>query len=190
MRRLAGMPGQRAVMVFVSPGFILSQLFTEVSGIIDRATRANIVIDTIGRGAACTRRMSGETSQTRRVVRSVSPDPRRCTARQRQFAQSEVLDQFRRRPPVAPTFTNRNDLDEGLRQAVARAPGFRTCLVFAPQNLKLDGSYHTPQSIPDWKTKIRRASQKRILRAAQSAGIRWKPRSRKFKRRFFFAGTK
>src|SRR5207244_10776438 len=57
-----------------------------------------------------------------------------------QFAQSEVLDQF-----AAGTggtyFHNRNDLDEGLRQAVA-APPVSYVLGFAPQNLKLDGGYY------------------------------------------------
>ena len=46
MRRLATMPGQR-VMVFVSPGFIPTTLQLETSGLVDRATKANIVINTI-----------------------------------------------------------------------------------------------------------------------------------------------
>ncbi|MGB6667245.1 MAG: VWA domain-containing protein [Candidatus Acidiferrum sp.] len=46
MRRLASMPGQR-VMVFVSPGFIPSTLQVETSALVDRATKANIVINTI-----------------------------------------------------------------------------------------------------------------------------------------------
>jgi len=46
IRRLASMPGQR-VLVLVSPGFITSTLQLEASEIVDRATRANIVINTI-----------------------------------------------------------------------------------------------------------------------------------------------
>src|SRR5271154_3273048 len=46
LRRLATMPGQR-IMVFVSPGFIPSTLWLEFNGVIDRATKANIVINTI-----------------------------------------------------------------------------------------------------------------------------------------------
>src|SRR5207249_6075556 len=46
VRRLANMPGQR-VLVLVSPGFIPSTLQSEVSEMVDRATRANIVINTI-----------------------------------------------------------------------------------------------------------------------------------------------
>src|SRR5467141_5031820 len=46
VRRLASMPGQR-VLALVSPGFISSTLQSEASEMVDRATRANIVINTI-----------------------------------------------------------------------------------------------------------------------------------------------
>src|SRR5713226_9666299 len=46
VRRLASMPGQR-VLVLVSPGFITTTLQSEASEMVDRATRANIVINTI-----------------------------------------------------------------------------------------------------------------------------------------------
>jgi hypothetical protein len=39
-------------------------------------------------------------------------------------------------------FHNNNDMDEGFRR-VAAAPEFSYLLAFAPQNLKLDGSFHT-----------------------------------------------
>jgi hypothetical protein len=58
-----------------------------------------------------------------------------------QSVQSEILDEF-----AAGTggtyFHNRNDLDAGLRQAVA-APAVSYVLGFSPQNLKLNGGYHT-----------------------------------------------
>src|SRR6266481_9549354 len=47
IRRLAGMPGQR-VLVFVSPGFVITTMLTsDSSSLIDRANRSNIVINTI-----------------------------------------------------------------------------------------------------------------------------------------------
>lgn len=139
LRRLAGMPGQR-VMVFVSPGFILSKLFTEASGIIDRATRANIVIDTIDVRGLYTPDVMGDIANppggSSRVV-----GPKVLYRTSAQSAQSEILDEF-----AAGTggtyFHNRNDLDEGLRQAVA-APAVSYVLGFSPQNLKLNGAYHT-----------------------------------------------
>ena len=39
-------------------------------------------------------------------------------------------------------FHNNNDLDEGLRR-VAETPEYSYVLAFVPQNLKLDGSYHS-----------------------------------------------
>jgi VWFA-related protein len=139
MRRLAAMPGQR-VMVFVSPGFILSQLFTEASGIIDRATRANIVIDTVDVRGLYTPDVMGDIANPPGGSFRVA-GPKALYRTSAQFAQSEILDEF-----AAGTggtyFHNRNDVDEGLRQAVA-APPVSYVLGFAPQNLKLDGSYHT-----------------------------------------------
>ncbi|HXA00105.1 MAG TPA: VWA domain-containing protein [Candidatus Dormibacteraeota bacterium] len=138
MRRLAGMPGQR-VMVFVSPGFILSTLFTDVSAIIDRATRTNIVIDTIDARGLYTPDILGDiASPPGGSYRVMGPKALyRTTA---QSAQAEILDEF-----AAGTggtyFHNRNDLEEGLREAVA-APPVSYVLGFSPQNLKLNGGFH------------------------------------------------
>src|SRR5262249_52927032 len=97
-----------------------------------------------------------------------------------QSAQSEVLDQF-----AAGTggtyFHNRNDLDEGLRQAVA-APPVSYVLGFSPQNLKLNGAYHTFKiSLANRKSASRRGVDN-LLRARRR--IRQKPQSRKFRKRF------
>jgi VWFA-related protein len=139
MRRLAAMPGQR-VMVFVSPGFILSQLFSDEFDIIDRATRTNIVIDTIDARGLYTPDVMGDIANPpSRSFRVEGPKALYRTSAQ--SAQSQVLDDL-----AASTggiyFHNRNDLDEGLRQAVA-APLVSYVLGFSPQNLKLNGSYHT-----------------------------------------------
>jgi len=138
LRRLSGMPGQR-VMVFVSPGFILSNLFSDASEIIDRATRMNIVIDTIDARGLYTPDVMGDIANPPGGSLRVS-GPKALYRTSAQLAQSEVLDQF-----AAGTggtyFHNRNDLDEGLRQAVA-APPVSYVLGFSPQNLKLNGAYH------------------------------------------------
>ena len=139
LRRLSGMPGQR-VMVFVSPGFILSTLFSDASQIIDRATRMNIVIDTIDARGLYTPDVMGDIANPPGGSLRVS-GPKALYRTSAQLAQSEVLDQL-----AAGTggtyFHNRNDLDEGLRQAVA-APPVSYVLGFSPQNLKLNGAYHT-----------------------------------------------
>ena len=140
LRRLTAMPGQR-VMVFVSPGFILAQLFTEASGIIDRATRANIVIDTIDARGLYTPDLMGDIADPPGGLGSKAAGIKALYRTSAQAAQSEILDEF-----AAGTggtyFHNRNDLDAGLRQAVA-APAVSYILGFSPQNLKLNGSYHT-----------------------------------------------
>jgi len=140
MRRLAGMPGQR-VMVFVSPGFILSQLFTEEYDIIDRANKSSIAIDTVDARGLYTPDVMGDISNPPSRASSSIQGPKTLYRTSAQFAQSQVLDDF-----AAGTggtyFHNRNDLDEGLRQAIA-APPVSYLLGFAPQNLKLNGSFHT-----------------------------------------------
>jgi VWFA-related protein len=140
LRRLTAMPGQR-VMVFVSPGFILAQLFTEASGIIDRATRANIVIDTIDARGLYTPDVMGDIADPPGGLASKAAGIKVLYRTSAQAAQSEILDEF-----AAGTggtyFHNRNDLDAGLRQAVA-APAVSYVLGFSPQNLKLNGGYHT-----------------------------------------------
>ena len=139
MRRLAAMPGQR-VLVFVSPGFILSQLFSDEFDIVDRATRSNIVIDTIDARGLYTPDLLGDIADPPRGSFRVA-GIKTLYRTSAQAAQSQILDDF-----AAGTggtyFHNRNDLDEGLRQAVA-APPVSYVLGFSPQNLKLNGSYHT-----------------------------------------------
>jgi VWFA-related protein len=139
MRRIAAMPGQR-VLVFVSPGFIMSKLLTEASGVIDRATRANIVIDTIDARGLYTPDVMGDIADPARGSYRVQ-GPKALYRTEAQSAQSYILGDF-----AAGTggtyFHNRNDLDEGFRQAVA-APPVSYVLGFSPQNLKLNGAYHT-----------------------------------------------
>ena len=139
MRRLAAMPGQR-VMVFVSPGFIPSTLRLETSGIIDRALRAGIVINTIDARGLYTPDLLGDiASPAQDSLRTVGYKTSYRVASQ--SANSEVLGQLAG-STGGTFFHNRNDVDEGLREAVA-APALAYVLGFSPQNLKIDGRYHT-----------------------------------------------
>ncbi|MDP9339672.1 MAG: VWA domain-containing protein [Acidobacteriota bacterium] len=138
MRRLSVMPGQR-IMVFVSPGFIPSTLWSETSGMIDRANHAAIVINTIDARGLYTPDLLGDIA-----------DPPNDSRRTRGFkgtyrvaaqhAQDQVLEEFAV-GTGGTFFHNRNDVDEGLRQAVA-APPLSYLLGFSPQNLKVDGRFH------------------------------------------------
>ena len=140
LKRLAGMPGQR-VMVFVSPGFIFTSMLTiESSSLIDRANRANIVINTIDARGLYTPDYGRHRRSAARLGEAPSASRVR-TASQRTSAQADILAQFAD-GTGGTFFHNRNDVDEGLREAVA-APALSYLLGFSPQNLKIDGSYHT-----------------------------------------------
>jgi VWFA-related protein len=139
MRRLNGMPGQR-IMVLVSPGFIQSSVFPEASELIDRATRANVVINTIDARGLYTPDLNGDISGPRRDS-PLTVGVKTSYAAEAQFAQSEVLAQLAD-GTGGTFFHNRNDVDEGMREA-GSAPEFSYLLGFSPQNLKIDGKYHT-----------------------------------------------
>ena len=138
IRRLGSMPGQR-IMVFVSPGFIPSTLQLEFSEVVDRATKANIVINTIDARGLYTPDMGD--------ISSPNIDPPKIAGYKStyrvaaQSAQEDVLAQLAD-GTGGTFFHNRNDVDEGLREAGA-APAMTYLLGFSPQNMRLDGSLHT-----------------------------------------------
>jgi len=138
VKQISAMPGQR-VMVFVSPGFIPSTLWAETSDIIDRASHAGIVINTIDARGLYTPDLLGDIANPPRgsaLAAGISASYRLAA----QTAQDEVLQQLAY-GTGGTFFHNRNDLDEGLREAVA-APGLSYLLGFSPQNLKVDGRFH------------------------------------------------
>lgn len=139
MRRLAAMPGQR-IMVFVSPGFITSTLHLEFSDLVDRATKANIVVNTIDARGLYTPDM-GDIADPSTNVSFRTAGYRGGYAAAAQLAQEDVLAELAD-GTGGTFFHNRNDVDEGLREAGA-APAMTYLLGFSPQNMKLDGSLHT-----------------------------------------------
>jgi VWFA-related protein len=138
VRHLASMPGQR-VLVLVSPGFLSTTLQSEASEMVDRATRSNIVINTIDARGLYTPDVGGDIA-----------DPPHDTFRTAgykttyrvaaQLAQEDVLAQFAD-GTGGKFFHNRNDVDEAMREAGA-APEISYLLGFSPQNLKIDGRFH------------------------------------------------
>jgi len=139
VRRLANMPGQR-VLVLVSPGFITTTLQSEASEMVDRATRANIVINTIdARGLYVPDVMGDIADPPKDTIRTAGYKVSYRVAAQ--SAQEEVLAQLAD-GTGGKFFHNRNDVDEAMREAGA-APAFSYVLGFSPQNLKIDGRFHT-----------------------------------------------
>jgi VWFA-related protein len=139
MRRLSVMPGQR-ILALVSPGFIVTTLTLESSDLVDRANRANIVINTIdARGLYAPDLLGDISDPPHDSMRTAGfKSTYRISA---QNAQMDILAQLAD-GTGGTFFHNRNDVDEGLRQAAA-APAVSYLLGFSPQNLKVDGRYHT-----------------------------------------------
>src|SRR5260370_29753798 len=113
VRHLSTMPGQR-VLVFVSPGFIPSTLQSEVSEMVDRATRANIVINTIdARGLYAPDVMGDIADPPNDTFRTAGYKTSYRVAAQ--SAQDEVLAQLAD-GTGGKFFHNRNDVDEAMRE--------------------------------------------------------------------------
>jgi VWFA-related protein len=139
VRRLSSMPGQR-VLVFISPGFLQTTIQSEASELVDRATRANIVINTIdARGLYVPDVMGDISSPAQDSFRTAGHKTSYRVAAQ--SAQDDVMAQLAD-GTGGMFFHNRNDVDEAMRQA-GGAPAFSYLLGFSPQNLKIDGRYHT-----------------------------------------------
>ena len=138
IRRLGGMPGER-IMVFVSPGFLLTTQHLDEIGIIDRANRAGIVINTIDARGLYTPEIGGDISKPRSDT-VMTAGYKNTYRSAEQFESQFALDDF-----AAGTggtfFHNSNDLKGGLLRAGA-APEVSYVLGFSPQNQKMDGTYH------------------------------------------------
>jgi VWFA-related protein len=134
VRNASRKPGQRSV-VLVSPGFITPQMEYEYNDIIDRAVRSQVVINTLdARGLY----VPGSIAD---ASRSTPPPPGKTLIEIAAASANDDLLAVLADSTGGVFFHNNNDFDEGLRR-VAEAPEYSYVLGFAPQNLKLDGSFH------------------------------------------------
>ena len=138
IRRMSAMPGQRT-LILASPGFITPEHQTEKSEVMDLAIRNNVIISSVdARGLYVdptldASRPSSMTSVFSRVKAQYDRDAAR--------AQADVLAEMAL--GTGGKFSeNNNDLEGGFRQ-VSAAPEFYYVLGFSPQNLKMDGAFHT-----------------------------------------------
>ncbi|HXY25734.1 MAG TPA: VWA domain-containing protein [Candidatus Acidoferrum sp.] len=139
IRRLSSLPGQR-VLVLVSPGFILTVMESNNSDLMERAVRSNIVINTIDARGLYTPDM-GDIAEPPSTADPLTAGPRSLYATMAQTAQEDILAQLAD-ATGGKFYHNRNDVDEAMREAGA-APAVSYLLGFSPQNLKIDGHYHT-----------------------------------------------
>ena len=139
VRRMSGMPGQRTIII-VSPGFITPLEQTEKMDVLDRAIKTNVLINSLDARGLWTdpsldasRPSNANSAQFLMLKHQYDRDAA--------SAQADVLAEMAY-GTGGNFFQNNNDLDEGFRR-LATAPEFYYLLGFSPQNLKLDGNFHS-----------------------------------------------
>ncbi|MGA8501711.1 MAG: VWA domain-containing protein [Candidatus Sulfotelmatobacter sp.] len=135
VRNVSRKPGQRSV-VLVSPGFITPQLEYDYTQIIDRAVRAQVVINTLDARGLYVPSSFGDPTLTR------PPSGGKTLIETAAASAQDDLLAVLADGTGGVFFHNNNDLDEGFRR-VADTPEYSYVLAFVPQNLKLDGSFHS-----------------------------------------------
>ena len=139
LRLLASKPGER-VLLLASPGFPISDLTTQMSGVVDGANRSNIVINAIDARGLYTTDLLGDIS----VPGSDPPELVGQAANYRTLIQAE--QQFVLMDLAYGTsgrfFHNSNNLEGGLKQ-LGSVPEVSYVLGFSPANQKMDGHFHT-----------------------------------------------
>jgi VWFA-related protein len=136
VRRMAGAPGQR-IVILASPGFLTFEQEQDKTDLMERAARGNVIINTLdARGLYVDPMLDA----SRRVVDTNVQRIKSMIDRVAASQQADVLAEIAAGTGGA-FFQNNNDLAEGYRR-LGTAPEFVYLLGFAPQNLKLDGSFH------------------------------------------------
>jgi VWFA-related protein len=132
---LSHMPGQRS-LILISPGFITPRLEYEYTDIVDRAVHAQVVINTLDARGLYVPSPMGDAS-----VATTPPPGKDLIEIAAASANDDILAAFADGTGGV-FFHNSNDFDDGFRR-VAEAPEYAYVLAFSPQNLKLDGSFHS-----------------------------------------------
>jgi VWFA-related protein len=136
VRRMAAMPGQRSIILVSGGFFTLAEHATEKSEIMDRAIRANVLINSLDARGLYTDTPDIGRAGTTMVTEMVLQQMERETSR----AQADVMAELA--AGTGGTFyQNSNDLDAGFAR-LATAPEYYYLLAFSPQNLKMDGNFH------------------------------------------------
>ena len=135
VRRLAAMPGQRA-LVLVSPGFLTEMQSARVDAITNRALQQDVVVSAIDALGLDARKMPH--------VLEVRPDLRflKSNIENVGTVSAESVLASLSASTGGVFFHNSNDFDDGFRQAAA-VPDVYYVLTFSPPNIKLDGKFHS-----------------------------------------------
>jgi VWFA-related protein len=140
IRRLAAAPGDRSLILVSAGFFLIDELHSEETDIMDRAIRANVRISSLNARGLYTMIPGGDASTP-----GSAGGPGVMIAKAQYQEQSAIAEEGIMAELADATggryFHNNNDLKAGFDQ-VAGAPEFVYVLGFSPQNLKLDGAYH------------------------------------------------
>ena len=145
VRRIRVMPGQRN-LVLVSPGFLTPEMEYDYDDVIDRALRGQVMISTLDARGLYVVVPGGDASQPGQVELNIPGQLYPATSRAQleldsASAESDILA-ILAYGTGGTFFHNGNDMEEGFRR-VADSPEFSYVLGFTPQNLKLDGRFHS-----------------------------------------------
>jgi len=141
IRRTALLPGQHSV-IFLSPGFLLYNLESQIAEIADRALRSSVVISALDPRGLYVIIPGGDASR-QTISLPGRPD---LMGRKQQIIDAgfslaeEVLSDLAG-DTGGQFFHNSNDLDRGFRQ-VGTLSDVYYVLAFSPRNLKFDGRFH------------------------------------------------
>lgn len=139
IRRMAAAPGSRMI-VLASPGFFLTlDHRSEENALLDRAIRANVTINSLDARGLYTVLPGGDISEPGPIApgTGIKEVYRLASA----SANSDILAELAN-GTGGKFFQNDNGLREGLKQ-LADQPEYVYVVGFSPQNLKLDGAFHT-----------------------------------------------
>jgi VWFA-related protein len=139
VHRIAVMPGQRTILL-LSPGFLTPELEYEYDEIGERALRSQVIISALNARGLYAPMPLGDASSSQRIS-PVTQNQRMLYETAAATADEDVLAALTYETGGV-LFHNNNDFDEGFRR-IAAAPEYSYVLGFSPQNLKLDGKFHS-----------------------------------------------
>jgi VWFA-related protein len=141
VRRMSGLPGQRSI-VLVSPGFLITTSHHyDISDVIDKATRANVFINSLDARGLYTVDALGDVSQPAPVHANSSTAGLDLGYRSEgQSRQGDVMAELSDSTGGF-YFHNNNDLRKGF-SVTTSVPEVTYLLAFTPEALKFDGKFH------------------------------------------------
>ncbi len=142
VRRMSAMPGRRTI-VFISPGFLNPQSqgmgHQQQDDVVERALRSNVLISALDARGLYTP-VIFDASQSGHINPALAP-----FFAQYQLDESNALEDVMMEMTDATggTFIHNTNAFEGGLTRLATAPEYSYMLAFTPQNLKLDGRFHS-----------------------------------------------